>query len=427
MAIIDVVKYSGPSSVLAWKFPSSELSTWTQLIVNESQEAAFYRGGQILDILGPGTHTLDTNNLPILTSLLKLPFGGKSPFAAEVWFVNKAHSLDIKWGTPTPVQLQDPKFGIIVPVRSYGQFGIQIENSAKFLVKLVGTTPVFDQESVTKFFRGIYLTKVKDSIATYLVKRKISVLEISACLEELSGHMLARLAPVLEEYGIKLLNFNVNDISFPDSDPAVVKLKEALAKKAEMDIIGFNYREERTFNTLEGAAKNPGGPSGLMGAGIGLGLGSEVGRVMGAQMGSLASSAAPPVSTVPCPKCQAQVPEGQKFCQQCGSPMTKLKEIRCDKCGTVMSPKAKFCPQCGDPYNPCPQCGEDLPLGTVKCPSCGASLPLPCPLCGEPLDQPGAKFCPGCGAPLIKKCPQCHEEMALSAKFCTNCGQKIKE
>ncbi|MDR1577299.1 MAG: SPFH domain-containing protein [Deltaproteobacteria bacterium] len=422
---IDVVKYSGPASVLAWKFPNAELSTWTQLIVNESQEAVFFKGGQVLDVLGPGTHTLDSNNIPILTSILKLPFGGKSPFAAEVWFVNRAHSLDIKWGTPSPIQLQDPKFGIMTPVRSFGQFGIAVENSKKFLVKLVGTTPVFDQESLTRFFRGLYLTKVKDSIASYLLKRRISVLEISAFLSELSEHMRDALRPTMEEYGINLLNFYVNDINVPENDPTIIKLKDALAKRAEMDILGYDYRQERTFNALEGAAKNPGQGT-MMGAAMGMGLGLETGRAMGSQLGGLMSNvAAPPIMSIKCNKCGTQAPESQKFCQNCGAPLSSPKIIKCDKCGTQMSPDVKFCPQCGDPYNPCPNCGEDLPSGSLNCPSCGFVFPSPCPLCGRPLAKSDSKFCPSCGGALKKKCPQCKLILPPTTKFCPSCGQKV--
>lgn len=105
MALVDVVKYDGTPNVFAWKYPNSELGTWTQLIVNETQEAVLYKGGQSLDLFGPGRHTLSTANIPLLNKLINLPFGGKSPFSAEVWYVNKVNALDIKWGTPTPIQL----------------------------------------------------------------------------------------------------------------------------------------------------------------------------------------------------------------------------------------------------------------------------------------------------------------------------------
>jgi len=128
MAIVEVVKYNGTPDVFAWKFPNEQLGTWTQVIVNESQEAVLFKGGQALDIFGPGRHTLSTANIPLLNKVINLPFGGRSPFAAEVWYINKVHSLDIKWGTPTPIQLKDPKYNIFVPLRSFGQFGIQSVN-----------------------------------------------------------------------------------------------------------------------------------------------------------------------------------------------------------------------------------------------------------------------------------------------------------
>ncbi|MDR2442105.1 MAG: SPFH domain-containing protein [Deltaproteobacteria bacterium] len=442
MAIIDVVKYSGPANVFAWKFPEEELGTWTQLIVNESQEAVLYKGGQALDVFGPGRHTLSTNNFPILNSLIKLPFGGRSPFTAEIWYVNKVHSLDIKWGTPTPIQLQDPKFGIMVPVRSYGQFGIKIDNSKKFLVKLVGTMPVFDQDTLSKYFKGLYLNKIKDSIAGYLVRKNVGILEINAYLDELAQHMGERIKPVLDEYGIDLVSFYVNDVSVPENDPAVTQLKAALAKRAEMNIIGYNYQQERTFDTLEGAATNPGAAqSGLMGAGLGLGMGLGVGGPMGAQFGGLAQVLNTSGSTK-CPSCGSMVPDGKKFCPDCGAAISQAGPgsgpgagpgsgpggappvIKCANCGAVLSKTDQFCPQCGDRYNPCPNCGADIQPGVRKCPVCGLDISEPCPLCGQPVKS-GAKFCQSCGGALTKKCASCGLEQPSSAKFCSSCGQAL--
>jgi membrane protease subunit (stomatin/prohibitin family) len=359
MAIVDVVKYNGGPDVFAWKFPDEELGTWTQLIVNESQEAVLYKGGQALDIFVAGRHTLSTYNIPVLNKLINLPFGGSSPFKAEVWYINKVHSLDIKWGTPTPIQLQDPKYNLFVPLRSFGQFGIQVHDSKTFLTKLVGTLPILDKDSLSKFFRGLYLTKVKDSISSYLIKKGVSVLEINAYLVELSGHLKERITPFLEEYGITLLNFYVNDISVPEDDPAVKKLKGALARKAEMDIVGYSYVQERSFDTLEGAAKNPGSAqAGVMGAGIGLGMGMGVGGAMGGLMGGIAQNiniAEPPKAEPP--------KEGQP------SP------VKCGKCGTEFSGTYKFCPECGDAREKkCGGCGEAF-NGTPKfCPECGLKL-----------------------------------------------------
>ncbi len=281
MAVVEVVKYSGSPEVLAWKYPNDELGTWTQLIVAESQEALLFKGGQALDLFGPGRHTLETANIPFLNNIINIPFGGTSPFSAEIWFINKAYNLDVKWGTMTPIQLQDPKYNVFIPVRSHGQFGIQIDDARKFLVKLVGVLPRFGEQELQEYFKGLYLMRAKDAISSYVIKKKISFLEINAYLADLSEALKEAISPMLDEYGIKLVSFFVNDISVPETDPAVIKLKEALAKRAEMDIVGYDYTQERSFDTLEGAASNAGSggstQSDLMGAGIGLAMGLGVG------------------------------------------------------------------------------------------------------------------------------------------------------
>lgn len=148
MALFEVIKYEGTPDMFAWKYPNEEIGTWSQLIVSESQEAILFKDGRAYDVFTSGRYTLETQNIPLLNKVINLPFGGESPFSAEIWFVNKVHSLDIKWGTPTPIQFQDPKYKVFVPIRSYGQFGVQIEDSKKFLIKLVGTLTAFDKETI---------------------------------------------------------------------------------------------------------------------------------------------------------------------------------------------------------------------------------------------------------------------------------------
>ena len=432
MAIVEVVKYNGTPDVFAWKYPNEELGTWTQLIVNESQEAVLYKGGQALDLFPAGRHTLETANIPLLNKIINLPFGGRSPFAAEVWYINKVYSLNIKWGTPTPIQLQDPKYKVFIPIRSYGQFGIQIGDSKKFLTKLVGTLYEFDKESILNYFRGLYLTKVKDSISSYLIKKGICALEINAYLDELSEYLKQSITPILDEYGISLVNFYVNDINVPEDDAAVKKLKDALAKKAEMDIVGYSYAQERSFDTLEGAATNPGsGQSGLMGAGIGLGMGVGMGGVFGNQMGGLTQN----INTremKKCPSCGIAIEATDRFCSACGydtkfqnKPTNINDKVTCSKCGNSFSKKSKFCPECGTQYNPCAYCGADLTIGATKCEVCGKSVPKPCPKCGTLILDKKMKFCPECGESLILKCANCGTNIERSHKFCPECGSKL--
>jgi len=446
MAFIDVVKWAGTPETYAWKFPEDNLSTLTQLIVNESQEAVLFSKGEILGKFGPGKHTLKTENIPLLRKLYGIPFGGDNPFTAQVWFVNKVIALDVKWGTPVPIQLLDPTYKIMIPVRSFGQFGVQIHDSEKFLVKLVGTLTNFDSDTLSRYFKGILLKHVTTKISEVIVKEKINVLEINTKVIEISNYLHEGMNPEFNVFGVNIVNFNVTNINVSEDDPSVKKLQDALAKKMEMDMIGYTYQEQRSYDVLEGAAKNEGTTGSTMGAGIGLGMGFGIGGNIGGLMNGLVnpnlinpqqvkSSAnntteQNPV-TVNCPHCNSPVVVGSKFCGNCGKPTQQEQTIdsnktlvTCDKCGEMFQSTVKFCPKCGDPYNPCPKCGADNPLDSKNCVKCGAPMPIKCPNCSATIYS-DAKFCPNCGKTLSLTCPKCNAEVKPGEKFCGNCGHDL--
>ena len=174
---------------------------------------------------------------PLLRGLIKAPFGNQTPFTAEVWFVNRATNLAVLWGTPDPIQLQDPKFHVLVPVRAFGQYGIRITDSKRFLLKLVGTLQQFDEASISRYFRGVFTTRIKSAIATAIIANGKSVLEISTDLDTLSGMLREALAPELAEYGVGLVQFNIHSINVPEDDSAVQSLKNALSKRTEMGLL----------------------------------------------------------------------------------------------------------------------------------------------------------------------------------------------
>ena len=426
MAVIDLLKWEAPSGVFAWKYPSTELSTWTQLIVAESQEACLFKEGKIIGPFPAGRHTLSTDNYPLLKELFKIPFG-RSPFTAEVWYLQRAFKLDIKWGTLDPIQLEDPKYKIMLPVRAFGQYGLRVEDSSKFLIKLVGTLPAFTQKTLNDYFKGFIVTHSKDVIAKYLVEKNVSILHISASLATISEYLKDKLTPILDEYGLGLASFLVNSISTDDNDPAVVQLKAALSKKAEMDIVGYNYQQMRSFDTMEAAASNTGGgQGGLMGAGIGFGLGVGAGGGMGAAMGQMAQQIRP--AGVACSFGRMNEAEA-RFCAGCGKtlsvvpPPAKGEILVCDKCGGPSPRGSKFCLKCGDPFLCCPACSADNPSGSIVCRSCGKPMPVVCGKCGATAPG-GVMFCGECGGSLVKKCSQCQAELTAGVKFCGTCGQK---
>ncbi len=351
MAIVEVVKYNGKPTDMTWKYPNEELGTWTQVVVNETQEVVFVKNGKILDILGPGKHTLSTENIPILSKLINLPFGGKSPFKAELWYINKACNLDVKWGTAPAIQIEDPKYHVFIPVTAHGQFGVQVGDSRTFITRLVGTLTSFNNDDMVKYFRGLLVSTVKDLISEYFVSKKISILEVNAYISDISEELETKLKPKVEEFGINLVNFYVSAIEAPEDDPAVKKLKDALAKKAEMDIIGYDYTTQRSFDTLESAAKNEGSGANLMNAGIGLGMGFGVGGKIGNEMGEISSK------------------------MNTNSNKKEKHTVKCKKCGSEVDANLKFCPECGaSQVNVCPKCNHEVPEGTKFCPECGEKL-----------------------------------------------------
>ena len=294
MALIDVVKWDDPGDLLVWKFPSTELSTATQLIVNESQEALLFKDGQRLDTFSAGRYTLSTKNIPILNKLINLPFGGKSPFAAEVWYVNRAIALDIKWGTRTPIQLEDPQYGVVVPVRAFGQFGIQIMDAGKFVTKLVGATSEFSKSALDSYFQGFMMSRLKTAIATAMVKKGIGILEITTELISLGAEVEQVLKPEFDEYGVAFKAFNIMSINVPEEDESFKMLKTAKADAARRKIEGISYQQERSFDVMEAAASNEGGATGqLMGAGMGLGIGMGVGAQAGGLVGQMGTQGPP--------------------------------------------------------------------------------------------------------------------------------------
>lgn len=279
MALIDVVKYNASSNEFVWKFPSEDLRLGSQLIVNTAQKAIFVKGGQILDEFDSGTHTLKSENIPFLNKLINLPFGSQSPFQAEVWYVNMISALDNKWGTQNPIQLEDPKYKVIVPIRAFGQFGLKVENPRLFLESLVGNMREFSVSKVVEYFKGRLISSITGALATKIISEGISILEIALHLDSLSEHCTAKIQNDFKKYGLSVVDFYFMSVSFPEDDPSVIKLKQAKGLVAGVNIAGKDlYQMERTFDIMDKAAGNEGAIGATIGAGLGFALGNQIGN-----------------------------------------------------------------------------------------------------------------------------------------------------
>lgn len=319
MAIIDVLKWDAAPRVFAYRFENCELNYKSQLIVTESQEAVLVKEGLFYGPIGPGRHTLETKNFPFLTKMVSaLSTNRKTPYTAEVWFLQKSVPLDLKWGTSDPVIVEDAKYHVALPIRAFGQYGIKISDSCRFLARLMGRLPAFTEKTLAGYFKGVIVTRAKDVIASVMENENCSLLQIGSKLNDISATLERRISEDLADYGVELRLFMVNSVSTDDADPSVVQLKKALAKKAEMNIIGYSYAQERSFDALQAAAGNEGNAGAMMGAGMGLGMGVGVGSPMGNAMAAIAQNINP-TGAKHCINCDSQLPSGAKFCPGCGA------------------------------------------------------------------------------------------------------------
>lgn len=294
MALVDRIKYDAVSDEqLVWKYPLEDICIGAQLIVNQSQEALFFKGGQALDTFGPGTHTLTTGNLPLLNKLVNLPFGGETPFSAEVWFINRHAKRDLLWGTRSPIPLIDPVYGFPVNVRAFGQWGIRVVDSRSLVTQLVGTLKDLSSDKIDAYFMGEIVQQLSDALSKYFVERNVSIFQANARLNELSIAIADAVRAEFKRFGLEVVNFNLERISIPSED--MLKFQEILGRKMEIDQlskaqVGPGYTTARSFDVLEKVASTEGGTAGGLlagglGAGIGLGAGLPVGHQIGQALG----------------------------------------------------------------------------------------------------------------------------------------------
>lgn len=314
MAIIDVIKFEGQQGLLIWKWEASnnkkrgeEIRLGSQLIVGPAQEAIFVRGGEIVDVFGPGTHTLSTNNLPILSKIIGLAFGGDSPFNAEIYFVNKSVVLDNKFGL-LPFNLLEPNFKIPVPITARGSFALRVEDGSSLLKQLVGNLSNFEGLAISQHFRGVLTENIKTAIANISKNEHLSPFELEVIVSEVSIAVRAILEESLAEYGLDLKLFAIEGISIVDDDPKVKKLLDEYQRLMSEDVEERMrlkrraenlevYKIERTFDTTEKAAENlgggDGGTGGILGTMVGMGMVNPIAQSMGNMMSNVNQNVTP--------------------------------------------------------------------------------------------------------------------------------------
>lgn len=375
---IEVIEWLDDSSnTMMYRFPvkDQEIKNGAKLTVRESQAAVFVFQGQIADVFGPGLHTIDGGNTPILSKIGAWKYGFNSPFKAEVYFVNTKQFTDLKWGTMNPIMMRDADFGM-VRLRAFGIYSMRVTDPRAFIKEAAGTNGRFETEDIEGQLKRTLVSGFTDALG----ESKIAALDLASNYDELSTFARKKLNEEFKSFGLELTKFFVENISLPP------EVEAAMDKRTSMGVIGDvnRYAQFQAADAMRDAANNPSGGAGM---GAGLGAGFAIGNQM---MGQMANAMNQP--------------------QQGGATASAgAQGTKCPKCGAANVGPSKFCNECG----------AKLETGgqTVPCVKCGAQL------------KEGAKFCNECGSKQEQeklKCPNCQAEAAPGAKFCNECGTKIE-
>ena len=231
--LASIIKYEGDGDTLIWKHPIEDFNYGSQLIVHESQEAIFFRDGQALDLFGAGRYTLETQQLPLLEKLYKLPTDTQGTFHSEVYYINKVVQMAVKWGTPEKVRFIDPLTGVPLGLGASGEMNLQVSDSRRLLLKLVGTLRGISWDggdgqakNLQASFRPLITSAVKTNLSTVIKEEAVDLLEIDEHLEQISARLREKLLPGFEEYGLTIPQFYVTNIVLPEDDPNFKRIRE---------------------------------------------------------------------------------------------------------------------------------------------------------------------------------------------------------
>lgn len=290
---IDIIEWLDDTrNTLVWRFPryQNEIKQGAQLIVRPGQIAAFVHRGQVADIFEPGTHTLNTENLPLLSTLAGWKYGFNSPFRSEVYFISTRQITDLKWGTPNPIMLRDPEFGPI-RLRAFGTYALKAVDAKALLTELVGTDGVVEADEVTELMRSI----ITEAFADMLGEKQIAALDLASHYREFSEELRKHVnGKIDDEYGLEVPQLFIVNISLPEA------VEKALDTRTSMGVVGDmqKYQQYQLGTAMTEAARNPGGG----GDGLGLGLGlAMAGRMMNMPGGFTGTPMGAPPAPPPIP------------------------------------------------------------------------------------------------------------------------------
>lgn len=293
--LIDIVQWiDDTNNTIVHRFDrrNNEIKYGAKLVVREGQAAVFINEGQLADEFAPGTHTLQTQNLPILSTLKGWKYGFESPFKAEVYFVSTRQFTDLKWGTMNPIIVRDPEFGP-VRIRAFGTYTMRVTQPGKFIKEIVGTDGRFTTEEIVNQLRNLIVSEFADIVA----RSRIPVLDMAANQSQLAQFVAERMKEDFEKFGLQIPRLLIENISMP------TEVEAALDKRTSMGVIGNldAYTKMQAADALRDAAQNAGTAGSMMGFGVGAGMAGMMGSVVGGSIGQTGGGGVGPGTPPPVP------------------------------------------------------------------------------------------------------------------------------
>ena len=277
--IIDVIDHTNVmDDEFAYREPQQGSGDWrmgSQVIVGESQSAVFVRGGEALDALGTGRHTLSTANLPILSGLIGLATSGRTPFTADLYFVNLKDMPQVGWGTNPPIVLETPGKGLGVALLvTHGVIDIGVDDPVRFVKQYAVGKPITRLDSIKDRIQAMLLGEISQIL---LRSGAQSIPDANRILGELEGAALAMLNEQFQAMGLRIKAF--------EAKPFTAK---QVSEDELRDYVSLDQWERvKRMSIAQTAAGNTGAGGTLASAGIGLGVGQQLGAAMNPEAASL--------------------------------------------------------------------------------------------------------------------------------------------
>lgn len=469
--LVSVIKYEGNNDTLVWKHPTEDFKYGSQLVVHESQEAIFFRGGQALDLFGPGRYTLETQILPILEKAYKLPTGGEQAFHSEVYFINKAVQMALKWGTPEKIRFIDPLTGVPLELGASGELNLMVSNSRKLLVKLVGTMDGISWEdgaslakSLKASFRPLISNAVKVNLSNTITDEAIDLLEIDSRLDTISAKLREKILPGFEDYGLTIPQFYVTNIVLPEEDPNFKRIRELHTitlqtryYQAEATVLTAKAQSEAQYRTAQEQSK-----AAITAAHRGVVLEEQTTQTEIAKreaerkvITAQAEAAAERIAGLT----EAEIMQAKGYNQK-DVLQAEVQKAYAEGIGNMgpaissggggsgvlgdmlglgvgVAAAGAIAPQIGNmlqgfqnpaAQNAVPYAAPAQPPAPATSAPTGQQTGWTCPSCGK--TRIASRFCPDCGTkkpePAVWTCPDCGTTN-ITSRFCPNCGHKQEE